>query len=76
MLSLGEFLKIIRKNHFLNQTQMGDLILRNKDYVYMLENNQRVPTKEELDIISKKLNEPIVTLIMYGMAIESLISKE
>lgn len=75
-MSLGEFLKIIRKNHFLNQTQMGDLILRNKDYVYMLENNQRVPTQEELDIISKKLNEPIVMLIMYGMAIDNLIPKE
>lgn len=73
MLNLGEFLKFIRTRHSLTQSEMGDIFLRNKDYVYMIENNKVVPKTEELELISKKLNEPIVMLVMYGLCIKDII---
>ena len=75
MLTLGDFLRLIRTRHNLTQSEMGDIFLRNKDYVYMLENNKAVPKKEELELISKELNEPVVMLIMYGLCIQDVIKR-
>lgn len=61
--------------HGLTQAQMGDLFYRNKDYVYLIENDKTIPTSKELEIISEKLEEPIVLLIMYGLSIKEIINR-
>ena len=75
MLDLGSFLRLIRTRHNLTQSEMGDIFLRNKDYVYMIENNKVVPKIEELELISKKLDEPVVMLVMYGLCIKDIIKR-
>ena len=75
MLSLGDFLRQIRMSHNLTQEEMGNLFYRNKDYIYKIENNKIVPNFKELEIISKKLKEPIVLLVMYGMSIQQLLER-
>lgn len=72
VLGLGDFLKHIRTRHGLTQTQMGDIFYRNKDYVYLLENDKATPTVEELKLISEKLDEPVVMLVMYGLAVNKI----
>lgn len=59
--------------HGLNQSEMGDLFYRNKDYVYKIESDKMTPTFEELKIIGEKLNEPIITLVMYGLSIKQIL---
>lgn len=61
--------------HGLNQSEMGDLFYRNKDYVYKIESDKMTPTSEELKIISEKLNEPIIALVMYGLSIKEIINR-
>ena len=75
-LGLGDFLKHIRTRHGLTQAQMGDLFFRNKDYVYLVENNKTVPTAKELAVISEKLNEPLVMLITYGLSISQVLEAQ
>ena len=72
-LTLGDFLKHIRLRHGLNQTQFGDLFYRTKDYVYLIENNEKVPTAKELQLISTQLGEPVIMLVMYGLVAKDLI---
>ena len=73
VLTLGDFLKQIRLRHGLNQTQFGDLFYRTKDYVYLIEDNQKIPTSKELQLISTKLGEPVIMLVMYGLVAKDLI---
>ena len=72
-MSLGDLLRHIRMRHGLNQSEMGDLFYRNKDYVYKIESDKMTPTFEELKIIGEKLNEPIITLVMYGLSIKQIL---
>lgn len=72
-MSLGDLLRHIRMRHGLNQSEMGDLFFRNKDYVYKIESDKMTPTFEELKIIGEKLNEPIITLVMYGLSIKQIL---
>lgn len=72
-LTLGDFLKHIRLRHGLNQTQFGDLFYRTKDYVYLIEDNKKIPTSKELQLISNKLGEPVIMLVMYGLVAKDLI---
>ena len=72
-MSLGEFLKHIRMLHGLNQTELGNMCFRTKDYIYLIENGKAKPTSEELYLISEKLEEPILKLITYGMVAEQLL---
>lgn len=72
-MSLGDLLKHIRVKHGLNQSQFGDLFLRNKDYVYLLESDKTVPSPKELQMISKKLDEPLLMFIMYGLSVSQVI---
>ena len=74
-MGLGDFFRHIRMRHGLTQAQMGDLFYRNKDYVYLIENDKTIPTSKELEIISEKLEEPIVLLIMYGLSIKEIINR-
>ena len=74
-MGLGDFLRHIRMRHGLTQAQMGDLFYRNKDYVYLIENDKTIPTSKELEIISEKLEEPIILLVMYGLSIRELIKR-
>ena len=75
MLNLGDFIRYIRMRHNLTQLEFGELFYRSKDYVYLLENNKTVPKIEELKLISKRLNEPIVMLVMYGLSIQEVIKE-
>lgn len=75
-LSLGDFLKHIRMRHGLTQSQMGDLFFRNKDYVYLIENDKAVPSAKELKTISEKLEEPIIMLVMYGLTINQILEAQ
>ena len=61
--------------HNLTQVEFGELFYRSKDYVYLLESNKTVPNIEELELISKKLNEPVVMLVMYGLCIKDIIKR-
>ena len=72
-MSLGDFLKHIRIKHGLNQSQFGDIILRNKDYVYLLENDKTKPSVKELQMIGEKLDEPLLKYIMYGITISQVL---
>ena len=72
-MSLGDLIKHIRVKHGLNQSQFGDLFLRNKDYVYLIENDKKVPTAKELQMMSEKLNEPLLIFIMYGICISEIV---
>ena len=72
-LTLGDFLRHIRLRHGLNQAQFGDIFYRTKDYVYLIESNQRVPTAKELQLISNQLGEPVIMLVMYGLVAKDLI---
>ena len=76
VLELGDFLKQIRTRHGLTQAEMGNLFYRNKDYVYLIEANKAKPTVKELAIISKELNEPLVTVIMYGLSISQALEAQ
>lgn len=75
MLNLGDFIRYIRMRHNLTQVEFGELFYRSKDYVYLLETNKAVPKNEELKLISKKLNEPVVMYVMYGLRVEELIKE-
>ena len=75
ILSLGDFLRQIRMSHNLTQEEMGNLFYRNKDYIYKVESGKIVPTMKELEIISKKLKEPVVLLVMYGISIQQLLER-
>ncbi len=72
-MSLGDLLKYIRVKHGLNQSQFGDIFLRNKDYVYLLESDKTMPSPKELQMISKKLDEPLLIFIMYGISVSQAI---
>lgn len=72
-MSLGDLLRHIRVKHGLNQSQFGDIFLRNKDYVYLIENDKTVPTAKELQMISKSLDEPLLIFIMYGISVSQVI---
>lgn len=74
-LSLGDFLKHIRMRHGLNQSQFGDLIYRNKDYIYLIENDKTVPTAKEMKTISEKLGEPLIMFIYVGFSVNEIVSK-
>lgn len=50
--------------------------MRNKDYVYLLENDKTVPTSKELQMISEKLDEPLLIYIMYGISIYKVIESK
>ena len=62
--------------HNLTQAEMGDLFFRNRDYVRLVENNKALPTSKELVIISEKLNEPIIKLVMYGLSINQILEAQ
>lgn len=72
-MSLGDLIRHIRVKHGLNQSQFGDLFLRNKDYVYLIENDKTVPTAKELQMMSEKLDEPLLIFIMYGVSISKIV---
>lgn len=75
-MNLGDFLKHIRMCHNLTQEEMGDLFFRNRDYVRLIENNKALPTNKELMLLSEKLNEPILKIIMYGVAVSQAIEAQ
>lgn len=72
-MSLGDLLRHIRVKHGLNQSQFGDLFLRNKDYVYLLESDKTLPSPKELQMMSEKLDEPLLMFIMYGLSVSQVI---
>lgn len=74
VLSLGDFIKHIRMRHGMNQTQFGDLFFRNKDYVYLIENDKAVPTAQEMQLISEKLNEPLIMFIYVGFSVNKIMA--
>jgi DNA-binding XRE family transcriptional regulator len=71
-MNIGEFLKFIRNRHSLTQSDIGNICLRSKDWVYMVENGKLEPTNEDLALISKELQEPLLLLITYGKTIQQL----
>jgi DNA-binding XRE family transcriptional regulator len=74
VLSLGDFLRYIRMRHNLTQSEFGELIYRSKDYVYLMETDKTEPSLKELQMISKKLNEPVIMIIMYGLSVSQVIN--
>lgn len=72
-MGVGELIKHIRVLHGLNQTELGDLMYRNRDFVYMVENGRTSPTVKDLIELSKALNEPILLYVAYGITFNDML---
>lgn len=59
--------------HRLTQSEFGDIIYRSKDYVYLIESDKTSPSLKELQMLSKKLNEPVIMIIMYGLSVKQVL---
>ena len=73
-MNLGDFIKCVRMRHNLTQSEMGDICMRSKDWIYLVENGKLNPSNEDLVILGNKLDEPLLLLISYGITINSLFA--
>lgn len=62
--------------HGMTQAEFGDMCYRNKDMISKWENDKEQPTIKELSQLSLKLNEPVLLLITYGMALNDVLETE
>ena len=72
-MSLGDFLRQIRMRHNMTQSEFGDICYRNKDMVSRCENDKEQPTIQELTQLAKKLREPVLLLVTYGVAVNDIL---
>lgn len=73
-MNLGDFIKCVRMRHNLTQSEMGDICMRSKDWIYLVENGKLNPLNEDLVILGNKLDEPLLLFISYGITINSLFA--
>ena len=73
-MNLGDFIKSVRMRHNLTQSEMGDICMRSKDWIYLVENGKLNPSNEDLVILGNKLEEPLLLFISYGITINSLFA--
>lgn len=73
-MNLGDFIKYVRMRHNLTQSEMGDICMRSKDWIYLVENGKLNPSNEDLVILGNKLDEPLLLFISYGITINSLFA--
>ena len=73
-MNLGDFIKCVRMRHNLTQSEMGDICMRSKDWIYLVENGKLNPSNEDLVILGNKLDEPLLLFISYGIMINSLFA--
>ncbi len=74
-MSLGDFLKLIRKRHSLTQEELGRICLRSGDWIYLVENGKINPSTEDLELLSKGLKEPLLVDIAYGLTIKDIFNR-
>lgn len=73
-MNLGDFIKYVRMRHNLTQNEMGDICMRSKDWIYLVENGKLNPSNEDLVILGNKLDEPLLLFVSYGITINSLFA--
>lgn len=73
-MTIGELIKTIREKHGLNQTDFANLCYRNRDWVYLVENNSHKTSVEKKDLfyLAESLDEPLLKTIAVGMHYEEL----
>ena len=73
-MKVGEIIKSIRIQHDLTQEDLAEMCYRSRDWVSLIEtgSHKTTVTKEDLIILSKELNEPILRTIAVGMAYEDI----
>jgi transcriptional regulator with XRE-family HTH domain len=72
-MGIGDLIKHIRTSHGLNQTELGDLMYRNRDFVYLVENGRATPNVKDLVELSKALSEPLLLYVAYGITLNDVL---
>lgn len=66
-MQIGDFIKYIRKGNGLSQDELANSILRNQDWMSLVETNKTQPNTEDIKLIAKVLHEPLLETLADGL---------